>query len=457
MRKHIVQTLILALPVIIGQLGQVMMGVIDTMMIGSLGYEYVSAVSLANSIFFIIIVLGIGLTYSIAPLIAESMAGGRQEKCRSILQQGARVGIASGILLNIALFISSHFVYKMGQPINDAVNADHFLRVIGFSTTPMLVFLVFKQFTDGLSETVPAMVVTLIGLGANVFFNWILIFGNLGIPALGFIGAAYGTLCARILMAVLMICWVLKSPRYRSFSLRKMWTKYEPVIIKRILQIGIPSGLQNFFEVGAFAGAAIMIGWMGSVERSAHQITISIASATFMVAVGFSAAAAIRVGDAFGRKDIADIRKAGYAALLITFCVECIFSLTFILGKHALPALFNVTDESVLSICARLMIIGAFFQTFDGIQAVGLGILRGLQDVRIPTIVTLLSYWLISLPLAYWLGFTLKLGVDGAWYAFVISLAIAAIAHTLRFRYLTSGSRPERWKKQESAPEKQDL
>lgn len=450
-RSHFSGTIRLAIPVMIGQLGQVLMGVIDTMMIGGLGYEYVSASSLANSIFFIIIVTGIGITLAIAPLVAERAAKGDAAKCREILQQGTRIALIGGTILSCIVFFASPIIFTLDQPPRDAALAFSFLRVISFSAIPMLLFMSFKQFTDGLSDTVPAMLITLLGLGANVFFNYLLINGHWGFPALELVGAGIATFVARIIMAITMILWALNSSKYKLYDLKKGWNRLVGKTINKILKIGIPSGLQYFFEVGAFAGTAIMIGWMGSIYRSAHQITISIASVTFMIATGIAAASAIRVGDALGKHDISAIKRAGYSGLLLTLIFELFSALVFILGKDTLPHMFNIDNQEVLKITANLMVIGSLFQVFDGIQTTGLGVLRGIQDVNLPTFVTLVSYWVINLPLAYYLGFTLNMGVQGAWYSFVISLAIPAIAHTLRFWYLTR-RKSKRWEVKHHKP-----
>jgi MATE family multidrug resistance protein len=307
-----------------------------------------------------------------------------------------------------------------------------------------MVFFIGKSFVDGLSLTKPAMYVTLLGLGFNVFANWLLIYGNWGFPRLELDGAGIGTLCARTFMAILMTIYIFRASRFKEFRLP--WAGADWDIIKKILRLGIPSGLQWFFEVGAFVAATVMIGWIGQEERAAHQIAMSLASVTFMFVTGFAAGASIRVGNALGRNDWNNVRKAGNSGLILAMGFMVISAIVFVIGKEWLPSLFLKVDPAaplvtnnaeVLRLAAYLMLVAAFFQIFDGAQAVGAGILRGIQDVKIPTLITLIAYWVIAIPGCYILGFTFDLGLNGVWYAFVGGLGVSAILLTSRFWYLT--------------------
>ena len=434
---HFRETIRLSLPVTVAQLGLVMMGVIDNMMIGDVGYEYLSAASLANSVYFIISVLGIGITFAISALVAEADAAGKPLQCRNYLIQGTWVSILTAIIIAFLIGSATLLLPYLNQPESDILLATPYLHIINISIIPMLVFLSFKQFSDGMSLTRPAMIVTLLGLGFNVWVNWLLIYGHWGFPRLELIGAGYGTLASRTFMMMLMMGYVLYSPQFKNNAVRTGWLKIDWTTAKKIVGIGLPSGFQYFFEVGAFGGAVLMIGWMGMMERSAHQIAISMAAMAYMVVTGIAAGATIRVGNALGRHDYLNMRRAGMAGIYLSAVFMLLAAVAFVVGNRWFPSLY-VSDEAVLEIAGGLMIIAAVFAVFDGVQAVGIGVLRGMQDVKIPTMIAFIAYWIIALPVGYFLGFTLELGIDGIWYGFVVSLVFAAVWLTGRFWRLTS-------------------
>lgn len=437
-RPHMVATISLAVPVVIGQLGQYLMGFIDSLMIGQLSYVHLSASSLANIMFFILTVIGLGVSFAISPLVAESSGAENHERTGDYLRQGTWVGLGLGLLIGLGVYFSADLLPLMDQPEEDVRLATSYTRILSISVIPMLLFLIFKQFTDGLSLTVPAMIVTLLGLGFNVLANWMLIFGKWGMPRLELDGAGWGTLASRTFMMLLMVGYVLFAKRFKYLNLRKGWLTFKGNVIKKILQIGIPSGLQYFSEVAAFGGSTLMIGWLenGSAYRAAHQIAIQMAAMAFMVVMGTSAAASIRVGTALGKHEPLQVRRAGTAGIVLAALFMCFAAITFILGRHLFPPFFT-EDAFVLEIAANLMIIAAAFAIFDGIQAVGVGILRGMQDVNIPTLITIVVYWVINLPLGYALGFPLGFGITGIWIGFVVSLMLASGFLSWRFYNLT--------------------
>ncbi len=434
--SHFKATIQLSFPVVIAQLGNVLMGFIDNLMIGELGYVPLSASSLANGFFIIIVIIGIGITMAISPLVAEAHGGDREDLIGDYLKNGTAVGVGCGIILGLVVIVLTELMPYMDQPPEDVALAMPYTRILSASTLPMMVFLAFKQFTDGLSRTRVAMYVTLIGLLANTFINWLLIYGNWGLPRLELNGAGIGTLLSRTIMVVLMGLYILKSPRFQAYGVISGWNQFKGKYIVRILKLGIPSGFQYFFEAGAFVGAALMVGWIGSAERAAHQIVIQMASITFMVVIGISAGATIRVGNNLGRKNWLGVQRAGLAGVYLSAVFMTCSSITFYLTRYYLPQWF-VDEAFVIEIAASLMIFAAFFQLFDGIQAVAVGILRGIQDVRMPTLITFIAYWLVNLPLGYALGFIFGFGVQGVWVSFSISLFIASVLLTGRFVRIT--------------------
>jgi MATE family multidrug resistance protein len=437
-KYHYLATLKLSIPVIIGQVGQFMMGFIDNLMIGQISYVHLSAGSLANIMFYILTILGLGITFAISPLVAEASGAGDDARVGSYLKHGVWVSVVTSLVLGLAVFFCADLLFYMDQPEQDVELAYSYTRILSYSVLPMMIFLVVKQFADGLSLTRIAMYVTLIGLAFNVFINWLLIFGHWGLPRLELDGAGYGTLASRSLMALIMLVYVFGSKHFKKYQIKGNWFKLQTQRVRKILEIGIPSGLQYFFEVAAFGGSTLMIGWLenGSAYRAAHQIAIQMAAIAYMVVIGISAGSSIRVGNALGRKDYKNLRMAGFAGIHLAAVFMILAALVFVAGQHYFPTLF-VEDSFVLETASKLMLIAAVFALFDGIQGVGVGILRGIQDVRIPTWITFIAYWVINLPLAYFLAFPLKMGVYGVWWAFVTSLFVSAVFLTRRFQVLT--------------------
>lgn len=436
-RFHFRETWRLSLPVMVGQLGNILMGFIDNLMIGELGYVPLSAAALANGLSFILIVIGIGVSSALSPLVAEASTGAPQ-KVGAYFRSGTWVGIAVGIILGLLTYMSAGLLYNMNQPIEDVVLAVPYQRILSYSVLPLMVFLMFKQFADGLSFTRPAMYITLIGLLINVFSNWLLIYGNWGFPRLELDGAGYGTLGSRVCMMLLMILYVRYANRFQRFRLWQNWEKIEWRFIRKILQIGIPSGAQYFFEVGAFGGASIMIGWMAdaSAARAAHQIALQLSAISYMMVTGLAAGASIRVAQYLGERNAPRLRQAGLTGLLMGAGFMLVSAAIFILLRYPLADMF-VDDEQVVALGAQMLIFAAFFQLSDGIQAVGAGILRGLQDVKIPTLITFIAYWGISLPMGYGMGVLGSFGVSGIWYGFNAGLGFAAIMLAGRFLWLS--------------------
>jgi MATE family multidrug resistance protein len=293
----------------------------------------------------------------------------------------------------------------------------------------MFHFWTGKQFTDGLGNTRAAMLVTIAGLILNILLNLVLIFGFLWIPGFGLNGAGFATLISRILMAVFMHRYIYYHSHFAQWLVH---TRTQSAQVFRIIKMGLPSGLQYFFETAAFGSAAIIAGWLGTASLAAHQIAINLASVTYMVAAGVSAAGAIRVGNASGLKNRVDVLKAGTSSILMVLAFMSIAGMVFILFHTFLISLY-ISDPEVEGIAAGLLMIAAAFQLSDGVQVVGLGILRGLMDVYVPTFVALIAYWVIGLPLGYVLAMHGEMGVAGIWIGLLIGLTLSAAMMTRRF------------------------
>jgi MATE family multidrug resistance protein len=320
----------------------------------------------------------------------------------------------------------------LDQPAEVLGQAKSYTRILGLGALPIMLFQTYKQFIEGLSVMKPAMVITILANIINAFTNWTLIFGNLGFPALGLDGAGWATFSSRAFMAITLMIYVMNKKYFKQYDVSFHFKNINIPVIKKILSLGFPSGIQYFFEIGAFAFAVIMIGWLGTEQLAAHQIAINLASISFMIVLGLSMAGGIRVGNAVGEKYVTGVRRAGFTAIFLALCVMSVSGLIFIVFRNYLPTLY-IDDETVLSIASSLLIIAALFQLSDGVQAVGIGILRGLTDVKIPTAITFIAYWVVGLPTGYLLAFYFGLDVQGVWIGLLAGLTTSAILLTLRF------------------------
>ncbi len=435
-QEHFGKTFSLAYPVMLSQLGQVMVGVADSMMVGRLGPEPLAAAALANSIFFVVLMFGIGISMAITPLVAAADGNQRHKRIARLLNHGFVINNSAGLILFMVIILFSPSLYYMNQPEEVIRLAIPYLAIITFSLIPFMFFQTFKQFAEGMSQTKQAMIITIGCNLVNVFLNWVLIYGKLGFPAMGLNGAGWATLISRILMAIVMVFYVWNSKRYQPYKLSFGFKKLSFPMISKMLKIGIPTGFQFIFEVGAFSTAAIMMGWIGVNALASHQIAINLASISYMMASGLSAAAMVRVGNQLGKKDIVALREAGFTVFGMVSIFMAFTALIFILFRNFLPTLY-IDDAEVVQMSASLLVIAALFQLSDGIQVVGLGALRGMADVKIPTLVTLVAYWVIGLPLGYVLAFHFNLQEKGIWYGLLTGLTVTGIMLLYRFHRLS--------------------
>ncbi|HMU43902.1 MAG TPA: MATE family efflux transporter [Ignavibacteriaceae bacterium] len=430
--KHIKETILLAYPVMIGQLGFMMMGVVDSLMVGEIGAAPLAAASLGNSLTMVIFIVSLGVAIAVTPLVAISNGAGNQKECEKYFKQSILVNIIFGLITLTVIVIISYFIQFLDQPQEVVNQASSYTRILGLSIIPVLLFHSYKQFIEGLSFTKPAMYFSILANLVNAFTNWLLIYGNLGFPQLGLDGAGWATLMSRIFMAVGLFIYTNRSINFRNYNMLPVVHSIDFPTIKKILKLGLPSGFQYLFEVGAFSFAVVMVGWIGTKPLAAHQIAINLASISFMIVLGISSAGGIRVGDALGKKDFVNVRTAGITALVLGVSLMTLFGIVFMSLNKYLPTLY-IKDNEVILIASSLIIIAAIFQIFDGAQAVGIGILRGLTDVKVPTLITFIAYWIIGLPSAYLFGFVFDFGVSGIWVGLLISLASSASMLTVRF------------------------
>lgn len=430
------ETFTLSIPIIIGHLGHMLMAVTDNLMVGRIGAVSLAAAGLSNVLFFLVMVMGIGISVAITPLVAQIHGSGNRRECGLVLRQGLLVCLLSGLVLYLITLGLVETLEHLDQPGEVVASSRVYMGILGFSIFPMMVFQACKQFAEGLSVTTSAMVITLLANLVNVIANWMFIFGNLGAPAMGLAGAGFGTLFSRIFMAAAMVAVVARSPYLRNFAPFTRGFHIHVPMVKKLLGLGVPTGLQYVFEVSSFAGASVLTGWIGTRELAAHQIALNLTSISYMFSLGISAAATIRVGTALGRKDIRAARTAGFSAITLVCLFMGIFATVFICFKGFLPGLY-IDQQDVVIIASHILLVAGIFQFPDGIQAVSAGMLRGAMDVKIPTFITFAAYWLIGLPVGYVLGIRMKLGVTGVWIGLLMGLSASAVMMLTRFHRIT--------------------
>lgn len=439
--KEFSYNLKLAYPIILGMLGHTVVGIVDNIMVGKLGPTELAAVSLGNSFVFIAMSLGIGFSTAITPLVAEADGKKDIENGRSAFHHGLYLCTILGVILFGIIFFSKPLIAFMGQPEHVVNLAKPYLDIVAFSLIPLIMFQAYKQFADGMSETKYSMWATILGNIVNVVLNYLLIYGIWFFPELGIVGAAIGTIVSRFVMLGYMHYMMnLKEkfhPFFKGFSLKEIKREVNLKIIK----LGTPSAMQMFFEVALFTGAIWLSGRLGTTSQAANQVALSLASFTFMFAMGLSVAAMIRVGNQKGLGDFHKLRLVAFSIFLLATILEIAFALIFFLFHNQLPTIFvdlkdaaNYTENlEVVTIAAQLLLVAAVFQISDGLQVVVLGALRGLQDVKVPMYITFVAYWVIGFPISIYLGIYTSLGATGIWIGLLAGLTAAALFLFIRF------------------------
>lgn len=433
MRLEASRTIKLALPIIIGELAQMSLHIIDAAMVGAISYKQLAATSLVLSVMNIPFVFGIGMTISVSQMV--SMAHGRRDarQVSHYLFNGFCLCAFTAVAISLLMVYGRNILYHLGQDPEVVEISMPFMILIGYSIIPMLLFMTLKQFTDGLEFTRTAMLLSLCALPVNIFLNWLLIYGNWGFPRLELEGAGWATLITRTLIFFLLAAVVLRHRIFKRYIVvgASQW-KLKIKTIRELLYIGVPSSLQIGMEAGAFAVTGVLVGTLGAVPQAAHQIALSCAAFTFMVSMGLAQAGSIRVSNAYGRLNWPKISVIGKSTLITALCYGVFCAVFFVVFRHQLPRLFN-ENESVIGLAGLLLLFAAVFQISDSTQAIGAGLLRGVKDVKIPTAIVALAYWVIGLPLGCLLAFTFGMGAAGMWLGLILALAVASVLLVLRF------------------------
>ncbi len=426
----------LAGPIIVGQVGQNLIQLADTIMVGSLGPIALGASAFAGSIFIVFLIFGLGILAPTTALFAKMQGQENFPLGGVLLRHSMMVALGISALLMAIIYLMIPHLDLFGQRPEILSLGVSFFKIIAWSIIPSMIYQCYKQFTDGIGKTKVGMFVMIAGVIINVALNYVLIHGLYGFPKLGLNGSAWATLIARTLMAVTMVAYVHLHPKFAKYMSERWIHRFDKQMVKNMLRLGIPTGFTYFFEVGAFSSAAVMMGWFGAIPLAAHQITISLASTSFLITLGVGIAASIRVGFEMGRGDYITARHAGFTAIKVGGTYMGICALGFFFLRHWFPT-FYVTDPDVIEWAARFFVVVALFELFDGVQAVSIGALRGMSDTQWPSIIAFFAYWIMGLPGGYLLAFHLGVGPVGIWVGLLIGLIFASILLTLRFHLLS--------------------
>ena len=435
-RFHILQTTKLAIPLIIAQVGHIVTGMVDNMFLGKFFGETEQAAGIiSNQIFTLLLVFEIGISFAITPQISDAHINRQLSQKAGLFKNGLLALFMVSLICFIFFYFSTPLIAALGQPGDVVSMAIPFFRVLALSIIPISVFFVCKQYCEGLGYTKPSMYISIVGNLLNILLNYFLIKGVMFFPNLGYMGSCWATFYARCLMSLLFLLLIFLSPSLHpgsdffrlKFSFRQSF---------QIIKVGLGSGFQFVFEVAAFVICGLMCGAFGKRAIDAHGISMGIAAFTYMFGSGISGAATIRVSQYRASQNLSEMRNAGLASFKLVLICMGFFALLFAFLHSYLPQYFTSTPE-IIALSSNLLIIAGLFQLFDGVQVTGLGVLRGMEDIRYPTMITFIGYWIIAIPLAWLLAFRFQLGVYGVWFALCASLIFVAFTLYFRFNKLT--------------------
>ena len=408
---------------------------VDTVFLGKIGPAEQAACILSNNLYILLLVFGIGVSYATTPLVTSANQNMDLLKKASLFKNSIFLNVSVSIICFIVLFLSSGILKYMYQPEDVIKLAVPFFNVLIFSMIPISLFFTCKQYCEGLSNTRMALFISIIGNVINIVLNYLLIYGKFGFPELGYIGSAWASFISRVFMGFSFLYLIFKSPVTKEISAVYNRVKINKKELFHLAKIGLNAGLQLTFEVAAFVIAGLMAGTFGKEQIDAHGIALSIAAFTYMFASGISSASSIRVGIYKAQDNWLEIKQAAFSSIKLVMLIMGGFAILFLMINNFLPKVFS-SDLQIVNLASKLLIIAALFQLFDGIQVTIVGILRGLEDFKIPTLISLVGYWIIALPLAYWLAFILQLETVGVWIGLLVSLIFAAIVLFWRLNYL---------------------
>ena len=433
-RRELGPTLRLAWPVIIAELGWMFMGVLDTLMVGRVAPEAIGAVGLGSILYFATAIFGMGVLLGLDTLVSQAYGAGHLRECHRWLRDGVHVAV----LLTVPLMVVNYGLVALmpALDLHPEVQrlTEPYVEAVVWGSLPLLLYAAFRRYLQALGLVRPVMITLLAANLVNGLANWVLIYGNLGMPALGVTGAAWATVIGRVFMASALLLVILRHEHRHKVGLFDVpFLKVEWARLERLLALGVPAATQLTAEVGVFGAVAALAGRIDPVALAAHQVALNLASVAFMVPLGLASAGAVRVGHAIGRRSVEGAASAGWSAIALGVAFMTFSALLFIVAAEPLVRLFT-GDPAVIATGVALMRVAAAFQLFDGLQVVATGALRGLGDTRTPMISNLVGHWLLALPIAAFMGFQLGWGVIGLWTGLSLGLIIVGIVLLLTWR-----------------------
>lgn len=422
----------IALPIVLTQLGGAFVSLADNIMVGHVGTTELAAVSFSSSIYFLGHVLAIGAVMGITPLVGQVFVQNDNRNIQSYFYNGILFTVVVAVVLVGLLLLAYPFLDRMGQEKEVVEVCRPYFLITTLSLIPFLLFCHLKQFMEGMGNTKVAMVITIIANSTNVLLNYLFIFGKWGFPEWGIVGAGVATLISRLMMPLMFFSYIRCKQQWWHYVNRFSINLLTKDKFAQLAKIGIPIGGHMLLECSVWCLSAIMVGWLGAVPLAANQIALQVANTTFMVVVGIGNAATIRVSHRLGERNFDGLKMAANAATHLCIANNVITTILIITFCSQIPYIFT-TDIVVVEAAIPLLVLAGIFQIFDGIQCVGIGILRGLTDVKIPVLYALITYIVINLPLGYLLAFPLQMGASGIWVAFSVSLCLAGVLYHTRW------------------------
>lgn len=442
----------------ITQMGQISVNIVDNIMVGGLGGKYdniqdevlgktsLAAASLGNSLFFAILVFAFGFSFALSPLIAAEDSKGDKKMAANYFSHSFVLNVTLSIGLFLLITFLKPLMYYMGQPADVVEKCIPYLTIMTFSMIPLMIFQTFRQLSEGLSLTIPVTIATILSNVINLVLNYGWVYGNWGFPRLEVAGAAWGTFVARVVMMIFLVVVLMNFKKTKEVLQQVSFKNFQKRIFQKIAGIGIPTALTSFFEMSAFSLAAFICGYtftnsiadqeLAKVNLAAHQIAINLASTTFMMCTGIGVAATVRIGNQLGLKDYKTLREAGWSCILMVISFMILCGILFIAFRYQLPTIY-LDNQDVINLAAQLLIIASLFQMSDGVQLVLLGALRGMMDVKIPSILTFVSYWLIAIPIGVTLAIVFEMRAFGMWIGLGIGLTASAVFLMIRYNRQT--------------------
>jgi MATE family multidrug resistance protein len=434
---HFSATLALGLPLIGTQMAQMGIGFVDTVMLGWLGAETLAASVLATTMFFLVLVVGFGLANAVMPLAAQAAGEDDIRSLRRSVRMGFWVVWIYGVLMMPILWNAEVMLLAIGQKPELASMAQDYIRVVQWSIFPVLTISVLRSYLSALERMQIVLWITLVGVAVNALLNYAFIFGNFGAPRMELAGAAVASVGTNIVMASALVVYCLKVPELREHDIFGRLWRPDWVAFREVFRLGLPISLTILAEVGLFAAASVMMGWLGVIELAAHGIALQIASISFMIPLSFSQVGTVRFARAVGRKDIEAMDKSGKTVLVLGVGFAVLAAIIFVLFPVPLISMYlnkaNPDAQLIINYGTPLLAVAAAFQLVDTLQAIGSGLLRGMKDTQVPMYIAMFSYWAVGVPAAYIFGFVMDFGGQGIWSGLALGLAVAAILMNWRY------------------------